>query len=144
MRKILLATLTVMLIVSLALCIYACGPDEPSEKTITGITFTDKTVDYNGQEQELTISGPLPEGTSVAYAGNKGTNAGTYQATATISGEGYKTLTLKDYEVFSRDYLFQKDGKYKGYPLRTHAGGEWLDGYSDHLPTVIYLAKKQK
>ena len=43
-----------------------------------------------------------------------------------------------------RDYLFQKEGKYKGNPLRTHAGGSWLDGYSDHLPSVVYVIKEVK
>ena len=57
---------------------------------------------------------------------------------------GDKSLKLVDYQIFSRDYLFQKDGKWAGYPLRTHSGGEWLDGYSDHLPTVVYLAKTKK
>ena len=56
----------------------------------------------------------------------------------------YKSLKLMDYEIFNRDYLMQAEGKYAGYPLRTHSGGEWLDGYSDHLPTIIYLAKKHK
>lgn len=56
----------------------------------------------------------------------------------------YSTLKLWNYHIFSRDYLFQKDGKYKGNTLRTHAGGVWLDGYSDHLPTVVYLIKEQK
>lgn len=45
-------------------------------------------------------------------------------------------------EVYRPDYLFQKDGRYKGYPLRTHGGRTWLNGYSDHLPTLIYLVKK--
>lgn len=44
-------------------------------------------------------------------------------------------------EVFLRDYLIQQDGKYKGSPLRTHGGRTWLNGYSDHLPTIIYLRK---
>ena len=44
-------------------------------------------------------------------------------------------------EVFLREYLLQQDGKYKGSPLRTHGGKTWLNGYSDHLPTVIYLRK---
>ena len=48
------------------------------------------------------------------------------------------------HEIFSRPYLFQTDGKYKGNTLRTYAGGAWLDGYSDHLPTVVYLIKEQK
>ena len=50
-------------------------------------------------------------------------------------------LRYEDSEVFSRDYLFQKDGKYEGYPLRTHGGRTWLNGYSDHLPTIVYLEK---
>lgn len=56
----------------------------------------------------------------------------------------YKTLKLWNYQIFRRDYLFQKEGKYKGNTLRTHAGGAWLNGYSDHLPTVVYLIKEQK
>ena len=56
----------------------------------------------------------------------------------------YSSLKLFSHQVFRRDYLFQKEGKYKGYPLRTQGGGEWLDGYSDHLPTIVYLIKTQK
>jgi hypothetical protein len=56
----------------------------------------------------------------------------------------YSSLKLWNYQIFTRDYLFQKEGKYKGNTLRTHAGGVWLDGYSDHLPTVVYLIKEQK
>lgn len=56
----------------------------------------------------------------------------------------YKTLKYFKHQVFRRDYLFQQEGKYKGNPKRTHAGGVWLDGYSDHLPTVAYLVKEQQ
>ena len=56
----------------------------------------------------------------------------------------YSTLKLFSHQIFRRDYLLQKDGPYKGNTLRTHAGGVWLDGYSDHLPTVVYLTKEQK
>lgn len=45
-------------------------------------------------------------------------------------------------EVFYRNFLIQQEGRYKGTPLRTHSGGVWLDGYSDHLPTLIYLVKE--
>ena len=54
----------------------------------------------------------------------------------------YSSLKVWNYQVFSRDYLFQKEGRFKGNTLRTHAGGAWLDGYSDHLPTVVYLIKE--
>ncbi len=50
-----------------------------------------------------------------------------------------KGLKYVDGEVFMREYLFEQEGKYKGSPLRTHVGKKWLNGYSDHLPTIIYL-----
>ena len=43
-----------------------------------------------------------------------------------------------------REYLFQQEGRYKGNTLRTHAGGVWLNGYSDHLPSLVYLVKEQQ
>lgn len=59
------------------------------------------------------------------------------------NGNDYSTLTYRSHEVFIRDYLFQQEGKYKGSPLRTTAGGSWLNGYSDHLPTVVYFVKEK-
>lgn len=55
----------------------------------------------------------------------------------------YSSLKFFKSEIFMRDYLFQTEGRYKGNTKRTHAGGVWLNGYSDHLPTVVYLAKEQ-
>jgi len=54
----------------------------------------------------------------------------------------FSTLKYFNHQIFRRDYLFQTEGKYKGSPKRTTAGGVWLDGYSDHLPVVVYLAKE--
>ncbi|MCQ2114161.1 MAG: endonuclease/exonuclease/phosphatase family protein [Bacteroidaceae bacterium] len=56
----------------------------------------------------------------------------------------FSTLKYYKHNIFSRDYLLQKEGKYKGNPLRTKAAGVWLNGYSDHLPVVIYLLKEVK
>lgn len=56
----------------------------------------------------------------------------------------YSSLKYYSHQVFRRDYLFQREGKYKGNTLRTHAGGVWLDGFSDHLPTLVYLIKEVK
>ena len=54
----------------------------------------------------------------------------------------YNTLTLHSYHIFKRPYLFNDEGAYKGTPKRTHSQGVWLDGYSDHLPVVVYLVKQ--
>jgi hypothetical protein len=56
----------------------------------------------------------------------------------------YSTLKYYRHQIFRRDYLFQNEGRYKGNTKRTHAGGAWLDGYSDHLPTIVYLLKETK
>lgn len=56
----------------------------------------------------------------------------------------YSTLKFWRHEIFRRDYMFQTEGRYKGNPKRTHSSGAWLDGYSDHLPVVVYLLKEQQ
>lgn len=53
-------------------------------------------------------------------------------------------LKLWKAQVFNRSFLIQQEGRYKGSPLRTQAGGVWLNGYSDHFPTLIYLVKEVK
>lgn len=54
----------------------------------------------------------------------------------------YSTLKYLKAERFMRDYMMQHEGKYKGTPKRTHAGGTWLDGFSDHLPVITYFVKQ--
>ena len=56
----------------------------------------------------------------------------------------FSTLKFWGNQIFMRPYLIQSEGKYKGSPKRTTAGGVWLDGYSDHLPVVVYLVKEAK
>ncbi|MCH7415885.1 MBG domain-containing protein, partial [Belliella sp. R4-6] len=67
---------------------------EITPATITGITFEDGSFVFDGTEKTIEISGTLPNGTSVAYTDNTRTNAGTQQATATISGDNYSELVL--------------------------------------------------
>ena len=45
-------------------------------------------------------------------------------------------------EVFNRDFLVQKEGRNKGYPHRTFSDNTFIDGYSDHFPTLIYLYRE--
>ena len=61
-----------------------------------------------------------------------------------LVGKDRTTLKYWKPEIFTRSYMLQQEGKYKGSPKRTHAGGVWLNGYSDHLPVIIYLIKEQK
>jgi len=43
--------------------------------------------------------------------------------------------------VFNKKYLINPSGKYEGYPYKSFAGGKFLNGYSDHFPIYLYLAK---
>lgn len=45
--------------------------------------------------------------------------------------------------IFNPRYLYNKSGRYKGYPFRSFAGGKYTGGYSDHFPVYALLIKKQ-
>lgn len=45
--------------------------------------------------------------------------------------------------VFRQPWLFQEEGAFRGYPLRTFVGDIFLNGYSDHLPVYTLLIKKK-
>jgi hypothetical protein len=47
-------------------------------------------------------------------------------------------------KIFSKNYMKQKEGAYAGYPLRTFAGGVYMNGYSDHFPVYVNLVKEVK
>ena len=44
-------------------------------------------------------------------------------------------------EIFNHDFLKEKFGRYKGYPHRSFDGSNWINGYSDHFPVIVYLVK---
>lgn len=54
----------------------------------------------------------------------------------------YDELKFRKHEIYLRDFLITQEGKTKGAPKRTTASGVWLNGYSDHLPTQIFLVKR--
>ncbi|MBR3863580.1 MAG: hypothetical protein IKJ19_00480 [Clostridia bacterium] len=64
-------------------------------REITGVTFENASYYYDSKEKQILVNGELPEGVTVAYTNNKGTEVGVYNAIATLSGEGYETLELK-------------------------------------------------
>lgn len=53
-----------------------------------------------------------------------------------------KKFSYQKVEVFSPDYLKQKEGRYKNYPFRTLAGSKYIGGYSDHFPVYLILELK--
>lgn len=54
------------------------------------------------------------------------------------------SLKFHKAEIFSRGYMFQQRGRFRGSIKRTHTAGVWLNGYSDHLPVIVSLVKEGK
>lgn len=64
--------------------------------------------------------------------------------TKTIVAPLNKEYTFWKTGVYNPPYLLTSKGRYKGYPLRTYAGGSYTGGYSDHFPVYLYLIRKVK
>ena len=60
-----------------------------------------------------------------------------------VKDKTYKTFELWKTGIFNKTFLTQRKGAFKGYPLRTFAGGQYLGGYSDHFPVYVILLKKK-
>ena len=62
-------------------------------KSITGVTFENKTFTYDGNVHSLEATN-LPTGVSASYTNNNKKESGTYTVTANLSGTGYEPLKL--------------------------------------------------
>ena len=95
MKKILYSLLIVALSLTLVLSLASCdalngllGNGEAEVPDLSGISFSDETVTYDGGAHSLEISGTLPEGVTVEYENNGKTNAGKYTVVAKFFFEG--------------------------------------------------------
>lgn len=57
-------------------------------------------------------------------------------------GNDKSKLTFFKNQVLNKEFLKTTEGDRKGYPLRTYVGGAFVNGYSDHFPTEIYLVRE--
>lgn len=62
--------------------------------------------------------------------------------TGNLISEGKKRYSFWKAGVYRPSYLVDSSGRYKGYPLRTYAGGNYVGGYSDHFPVYLFLIRK--
>lgn len=52
------------------------------------------------------------------------------------------TYSIFKAEIYAPSYLVNKEGQWKGYPLRSWDGDRFTGGYSDHFPAVSVLQKE--
>ena len=48
----------------------------------------------------------------------------------------------REWHIFSKPWMMQTDGRWKGYPKRTYDFDRYAGGYSDHFPTYLVLLKQ--
>ena len=59
-----------------------------------------------------------------------------------LLGKDYSHYKFYTAKIFRKPYLFNKEGRFKGYPFRTYVGNTFQGGYSDHLPVYIVLVRE--
>jgi hypothetical protein len=62
--------------------------------------------------------------------------------TQSLLGSNRSSYKFLQARVFNAQFLIQKDGQYKGYPLRSFVGTVWQGGYSDHFPVYVMIVKE--
>lgn len=116
--------------------------DDPQDISVQGVLGAKM---QRKQAKEEDLFNPLAE----IFA--KGSGSLSYQGkwnlfdqiiiSGNLLGKDKNTFKFWKAEIFNRDFLLSQEGQYKGYPHRTHRGNLFLNGYSDHLPVIVYLIK---
>jgi len=129
----------------------------PNAKIIVMGDLNDNPTDYSVRKALKTYSkinkpkkGHLYNPTEELYKKGIGTSA--YRDTwsfldqiivsQSLTGNDFSDYKLYKTKIFKKKYLLQKEGRYKGYPHRTFAGGVHLGGYSDHFPIYILIVRE--
>ncbi len=66
-----------------------------------------------------------------------------FYISSNLVSEDKEEFSFWKVNVFIPSYLTDQKGRYKGYPLRTYAGGSYIGGYSDHYPIYLYLIREK-
>lgn len=115
-------------------------PVDPSFKKILKVERDYKNLD------SLSLYGPMEKlfkkgRGSLAYR-DKWNLFDQLYMTSNLINDSKQSYSFWKVGIYTPNYLMDTKGKYKGYPLRTYAGGSYVGGYSDHFPIYLYLIKK--
>ena len=110
MKKILFVFLAIVSLITLNSCFFSNSGIVTGDPTISkyGISFSDTIYKADGFSKKLEITGELPEGFTVEYENNKGSEVGDYYATCRIYDENnqlvethHATLIIENNDNFS-------------------------------------------
>ena len=95
-RKPILFFVTIVIAVLAMMTLVACGDKGGGTKGLASfdnLTFEDATFEYDGTEHKIEVKG-APAGATIEYDNNTATEIGEYNATVTVSKDGYNPKTL--------------------------------------------------
>lgn len=115
-------------------------PVDPSMKRVLGVKGKKK------QLEAMSLFGPMEK------LFRKGAGSLAYRDKWNVFDQIYMTANLVNSKkehysfwkarIFTPSFIIDPKGKYKGYPLRSYAGGSYIGGYSDHFPVYIFLVRE--
>lgn len=114
-------------------------PTDPSFKRIL------KTRKVNETETSIDLINPMEtlfdKGFGSLAYGDSWNLFDQFYFSASLLKQNTNSFYFWKTQIFNPGYLTITEGKYKGYPYRTYAGGVYAGGYSDHFPVYMYLIK---
>lgn len=113
---------------------------EEELKEIEGVSFNNEAYTYTGEKYSIFASN-VPQGVTADYEGNGVTDAGEYYVTVKLSGQGFKTKTLKAKLTINKASLAGKitlaDNQTAEYDGELHS-----PVYEGNLPSGVNISWK--
>ncbi|MBS1646655.1 MAG: hypothetical protein JST67_04890 [Bacteroidetes bacterium] len=119
--------------------------DDPTDKSVKTLNTVAKAKDVKNGTMFNAMETYFKRGIgTLAYNDSWNLFDQQIMTPALVQGN-YKTLNFYSSHIFDSSFVKETEGKYKGYPLRTHSGGTYTNGYSDHFSVYsIFLKEHDK
>lgn len=67
-----------------------------------------------------------------------------FTSTLVTNDKDFATYKFYKAGIYNPSYVINKEGQYKGYPMRSYSFSTYAGGYSDHYPVFIHLIREEK
>lgn len=115
--------------------------DEPYDPSLKRVLAAEPGLSDDARMVNLPGENPVPFDGTANYSGHWFHFDQIMVSNSLYTSGGDITLRYHagSYNRFSPEWMTHTTGEYKGTPLRTYLGEDWLNGYSDHFPVIAEL-----
>lgn len=118
--------------------------DDPRDDSLKKVL---KTTSKENQLDSLSLFNPMEKLFKKGYGSlayrDKWNLFDQFFMTFNLINKSKQKLSFWKSGIYSPSYIQTSKGKFKGYPLRTYSGTNYLGGYSDHFPVYLFLLKEK-